>query len=140
VERKPTDFMAAAIHALESGDVAAFLEATQTEQNGFAQPSPPAPSDDLQAVTTLLAELDARLKTDAGAAFSPEIIAALARVRQHDPIAWARAKLALKKHRVGMRDLNRCINEIAANEPGAITNQWRGAGRAMYFPIARLLR
>jgi hypothetical protein len=131
--REPMDFMDAAIQAVRSSDLAVFFEAAHTGQNGFAQPNPPAPSDDLQAVTTLLAELHARLKTDAAAAFSPEIIAALARVRQHDPAAWARAREVLRKNRVSMRDLNRCIAEIAGNEPTADTDQREGrrAGDAL---------
>jgi hypothetical protein len=109
--------MSAAIQAIESGNLEVFLSATQTGQNKCGQPNPPAPNDNLQAATTLLAELDTKLQTDDAAAFSPEALAALALVRRHDPLAWARAKLVLKKHRVGMRELNGCLAAIEAKKP-----------------------
>jgi hypothetical protein len=114
--------MPAALRAVESGDLSVFLEATHAE-NSFAQANPPASDEDLQAAITLLAELDAKLKAEAAAAFNSDIITALALVRRHDPLAWGRAKQVLRKHRVSMREVNRCITETAAKEEGTDGSQ-----------------
>uniref|UniRef100_Q01TT1 DUF927 domain-containing protein n=1 Tax=Solibacter usitatus (strain Ellin6076) TaxID=234267 RepID=Q01TT1_SOLUE len=131
MRREPSDLMSDAIRAVESGDVRVFLEPAHAEPNNFAQPNPPASDEDLQAAITLLTELDARLKADAAAAFNSDIITALALVQRRDPSAWGRAKQVLKKYRVGMQELNRCMAEIAVEEeegPDASQQKERRAG------------
>jgi putative DNA primase/helicase len=61
--------------------------------------------------------LDARLQADVGAAFSPEIVGALAVVQRHDPAAWARAKLVLQKRHVSLRDMQTAITAARSVEP-----------------------
>ncbi len=84
-------------------------------------------ADDLPAAAAVVTGLDALLQEDVGAAFTPEVVGALAVVQRHDPAAWARAKVVLQKRRVSLRDIQVAINAARPEQAAPETNE-RTAG------------
>src|SRR5690349_11967291 len=110
---KAPDIMAAAIQALERGD----LSTLGNTQNGHGGESDGG--DPIDAARSLLGNLDEQIQADVGAAFVPEVLDALRLVRQSDPSSWARAKQVLQKRHISVREVQQAItNRGTAGLPG----------------------
>ena len=66
---------------------------------------------------TRLATLYRKTDEDPGAPFEPATLNMLAVIRNKDPVSWARVRTALKKAKVKMTDLERCLGDISETKP-----------------------